>query len=219
MIIILYILEQPSSWSNSRIPLSWLQSRIELRLLLLCLMSILLVCLGPPSSLMFVPMTQVSRSIFSASRTAQHRHTSKQHGHATSYVHIHTYLHHIHVNFSFSSLHFFHPLGQAGWLRLFPLNILSAEEQFLSIQCHCHLALQHTGSHRIIIFIISNFISLPHLTLGKSKLNLLHIGCHYASFMTSSLGFLELFSNSPLSLFCHLTRFSLPPGHHENHLI
>jgi hypothetical protein len=32
-----------------------------------------------------------------------------------------------------------------------------------------------------------------------SKLNLL-FGCHYASFPTKSLGFLELFSNSPLSV-------------------
>ncbi len=55
-----------------------------------------------------------------------------------------------------------------------------------------------TSSHCIIIiFIISKFISLLLLTPRKSKLNIL--GCHYASFPTRSLGFLELFSNSPLS--------------------
>ncbi len=52
--IVLYIFERPSSWSTSRIRPSWPQSRVELRLLLLCLMSILLVCLGlvsPPDFL------------------------------------------------------------------------------------------------------------------------------------------------------------------------
>ncbi len=34
--------------------------QFELRLLLLCFMSILLVCLGPPSTLLLTPTTQVS---------------------------------------------------------------------------------------------------------------------------------------------------------------
>jgi hypothetical protein len=67
---VLYILERLSSWSTSGIRPSWPQSKVELRLLLPCLMSILLVCLGPPSILMFVPTTQVSRSPFPASGTA-----------------------------------------------------------------------------------------------------------------------------------------------------
>ncbi len=46
------------------------------------------------------------------------------------------------------------------------------------------------------------------------------LDCHYASFPIRSLGFLELFSNSPLSAFCPpLMRSSLPPGHQENYLI
>ncbi len=72
--------------------------------------------------------------------------------------------------------------------------ILSAENLFLSTQCHCHSVLRHTSSHYIIIIFIIDFISLLFLTLRKSKLN-------YASFLTRSLGFLELFSNSPWSVF------------------
>ncbi len=47
--MVLYILERPSSCSTSWIRSSWLQFKVELRLLLLCIMSTLLVCLGPPS--------------------------------------------------------------------------------------------------------------------------------------------------------------------------
>jgi hypothetical protein len=49
---------------------------------------------------------------------------------------------------------------------------LSTEEQFLSTHCHYHSVLRHTGSHHIIIVIISNIISLLHLTPRKSKLTL-----------------------------------------------
>jgi hypothetical protein len=59
IIISLYILEQPTSWSTSQIRPSWPQSRVELRLLLLCFVSILLVSLGPPSISLFTPTTQV----------------------------------------------------------------------------------------------------------------------------------------------------------------
>jgi hypothetical protein len=61
-IITLYILEWPSSWSTSRIRHSWPQCRVRLRLLLLSSKSILLVCFGPPSILLFTPTTHVSRS-------------------------------------------------------------------------------------------------------------------------------------------------------------
>ncbi len=51
------------------------------------------------------------------------------------------------------------------------IYILSAEEKFLSTQCHPHLVLWRTGSHCIIIiFTISNFISLLLITLWKSTL-------------------------------------------------
>jgi hypothetical protein len=59
------------------------------------------------------------------------------------------------------------------------MYILSPEEQFLSTQCRWHSVLWHTGSYRIIIMIISNIISLLHLTLRKSKLTFLD--CRYAS--------------------------------------
>jgi hypothetical protein len=49
------------------------------------------------------------------------------------------------------------------------LDILSPEEQFFSTQCRCHLVLWHTGSHRIVIVINCNIISLLHLTLWKSN--------------------------------------------------
>ncbi len=61
-------LERPSSWSASRICPPRPQSRFELRLLFLSFMSILLVCFGPPSILLFTPMAHVSRSPFLFSR-------------------------------------------------------------------------------------------------------------------------------------------------------
>ncbi len=79
------------------------------------------------------------------------------------------------------------------------LYILSAEEQFLSTQSHHHSVFWHTGFHRIIIFIISNFISLLLLTLKRVVEPFL--GCHYVSFPTRPLGLLELLSISPLSFF------------------
>ncbi len=61
-IITLYILDWPSSWSILRICPSWPQSRVRLRLLLLSSISILLVCFGLPSILIFTPTSHVSRS-------------------------------------------------------------------------------------------------------------------------------------------------------------
>ncbi len=49
VIMDLYILEQPSSWSTSGICPSLPQSRVELRLLILYFTSILLVCLQYPA--------------------------------------------------------------------------------------------------------------------------------------------------------------------------
>jgi hypothetical protein len=66
------------------------------------------------------------------------------------------------------------------------LYIVSTEE---------HAVLSHTGSHCIIIIIISNIISL--LTLRKSKLTPF-LGCHYGLFSERSLNFPEFFANSPL---------------------
>jgi hypothetical protein len=88
--IVLYILERPSSWSTSQIRSSWPQSRVELRLLLLCLVSILLVCLGPPSILLFTPTTQISCSPFLTGRTAvQVNNTATPH---LMYTYTHIYI-------------------------------------------------------------------------------------------------------------------------------
>jgi hypothetical protein len=79
--------------------------------------------------------------------------------------------------------------------------------------------LWHTSSHHTIIIFIFDFISLFLHAPRKSKLNF-HFGCHYASFLTRSLGFLELFSKRSLEcLWPPFTRSSLPPNHHKNHLI
>jgi hypothetical protein len=86
--------------------------------------------------------------------------------------------------------------------------ILSLVEQFLSSQCHCYMLLWHTGSHRIIIVIISNIISLLHLTLIKSKLTPIEAVTMTVS--DSSPGFLELVLNSPLSVFGHLSQGQPP---------
>ncbi len=70
--------------------------------------------------------------------------------------------------------------------------------QFLSTQCPCH---------SVFIFIISDIISLLHLTLRKSKFTLFRLLLQYCP--TRSLGFLEFCSNSPI-LWPPLTRSSLP---------
>jgi hypothetical protein len=98
------------------------------------------------------------------------------------------------------------------------LNMLSPEERFLGTHCHCHSALWHTGSHRIIIIIISNIIPLLHPTLRKSKLApFLLSPC---LFLVRSLDFLELFFNFLFEcLWPSLMQSSLLPGNHKNHLI
>jgi hypothetical protein len=56
----LYILEQPSSWSASQIRPSWPPSRLRLSLQLALLLNVFIVCPGPPSIVLFVPMDRVS---------------------------------------------------------------------------------------------------------------------------------------------------------------
>jgi hypothetical protein len=68
----------------------------------------------------------------------------------------------------------------------------------------------HTDSHRIINLIISNIISLIHLTLRKSKNSFLC--CHYASLLTRSLGFRVVFQISLEHFGPHLTRPNLLPA-------
>ncbi len=94
----------------------------------------------------------------------------------------------------------------------------SPEEKYLSTQCHCHLVSWHTSSRRIIIVIISNMISLLHPTQRRVIWPFFRLSL--CLFSVRSLGFPGFFSNSPFErLWPPLTLSSLPPGHHENHLI
>ncbi len=51
----------------------------------------------------------------------------------------------------------------------------------------------------------SSSATLSSVFLPWERASWIILGCHYASFPTRSLGFLELFSNSPLSAFGHLS--------------
>ncbi len=99
------------------------------------------------------------------------------------------------------------------------LDILSAEEQFLSTQCRSHSFLWHTGTHCIlIILIISNIISLLLLTLRRVSWNFFRVSLcqfYYEVPWFSWAGFQLSFK----CLWPPLTRYSLSPGHHKKHLI
>jgi hypothetical protein len=49
-------------------------------------------------------------------------------------------------------------------------------------------------------------LHLPSSSYPEKELVKLSFGHHYANLLTKSLGFLELFLNSPLSVFGHLSR-------------
>jgi hypothetical protein len=112
--IILYILELPSSWSTSWIRPSWPQSRVELRLLLLCFMSILFVCLGPPSILLFAPRLkfQAHPSLLAGQLSTDVQVNNTAIPHLT-----YTYTH-IYITFMLLLIFFFTlpPSSWAGWL-------------------------------------------------------------------------------------------------------
>jgi hypothetical protein len=94
--------------------------------------------------------------------------------------------------------HPYHPSDMQG-----ELYILSAEEQFLSTHCRCHSVLLHTGSHKHHLH--HQQLHVPSSSYPrKSKLNLF-LGYYYATFPIRSLGFLEFFSNPPLSIFGYLS--------------
>jgi hypothetical protein len=105
-IMTLYILERSSSRFTSRIRPSWPQSRVRLRFLLLSSISILLVCFGPPSILLFTPTTHVSHS--NPPLPAGQLNTNVQVNNMATLHHIYTKsyisLHHIHITIH-SSLH------------------------------------------------------------------------------------------------------------------
>jgi hypothetical protein len=118
------ILEQPSSWSTSRIRPSWPRSRVRLRLLLVGFPKYILVYSGPTSILLFVPMVHVSHSTPSLlidGLTLAYKSTTRQR--YTTYTQKNISTSHQYY-YSFSSLHFFHSLWQAGCLRLFPSGIV-----------------------------------------------------------------------------------------------
>jgi hypothetical protein len=93
----------------------------------------------------------------------------------------------------------------------FHLAAMGLVPSFLRTLNPCHTDLWQSGWFSPIITINFN-ISLLHLPMRMSKLTLI-LGCHSACFMVQSLGCLELFSNSYLSV------FGLPPDYHENQLI
>ncbi len=70
------------------------------------------------------------------------------------------------------------------------MNILSAEEQFLTTQCHCHHGLVCT----LVLTASSSSSSAtasPFFFLPWKRVSWTFLGCHYASFPNRSLSFLE----------------------------
>ncbi len=163
----LYILERPSSWSTSRIHPSWPQSRVRLRPLLLSSMSLLLICLGPPSILLFTPMAHVSCSN-PPSPTGQ-LHTNIQANNIAMlhhiYVHSHTYLHHIYI-----TTHFFLHTSSTLLGRLIDPDPSCLSQDYL----HCLLG---GLLHKILLWSTrSNNIAVLNCLVSRSQLSQ-HIGC------------------------------------------
>ncbi len=91
----LYILEQPFSWSTSRIHLSWPRSRLGLSLLLVFLSECISCLLCPSRILLFVPTDRVSH-LYPSSLSGGLL-TNVQVNNITTLhdTHGHTYIHHI----------------------------------------------------------------------------------------------------------------------------
>ncbi len=114
----LYILEQPSSWSTSRIRPSWPRSRLRLSLLLAFHSKGISCCHASLSILVF--LDRVSHLV--PSLLSRWLLTNVQVNNTTTLydTHEHTYIHHIGITILLSSfllffLHFFHLSWQAGW--------------------------------------------------------------------------------------------------------
>ncbi len=113
----LYILEQPSSCSSSRIRLSWPQSRGRLSLLLVLFPQVYSCLLWPTQYLAICSngsclALNTFLAYWQPNTSVQVNNTS-----ATSYTHGHTYLHHINITINYllhTSSHFFHSFWQAG---------------------------------------------------------------------------------------------------------
>jgi hypothetical protein len=118
-IMTLYILERTSSRFTPRIRPSR-QARVRLRFLLLSSISILLVCFGPPSILLFTATTHFSRS--NPPLPAGQLNINVQVNYMATLHNIYTvtYISTSHLYYySLPSSYFFHSFGQAGWLRPF----------------------------------------------------------------------------------------------------
>jgi hypothetical protein len=81
--------------------------------------------------------------------------------------------------------------------------ILSPEKEFRSTQCCCHSVLWCTGSHLIIIIInsINNNISL--FIIAWERVSWLFFRLSLCRCLSRPLGFLQSFSDTPLSFFGH----------------
>ncbi len=119
----LYILEQPSSWSTSRIRPSWPRSRLRLSLLLAYLSTCVPCCHASLGILLFVPNgSGFALNSFIAIWVASHKCTSKQHNNAIwhTWTPIYTYIISALLFFFLPFvLHLFHLSWQAGWPRHF----------------------------------------------------------------------------------------------------
>jgi hypothetical protein len=109
VIIYLYIIERLSSWGTLRIHPSWPRSETGLDLLPALFHMYLLVCLGPPSILLFLPTIHVSH--VHPPLTTWRLNTSTQVNNMTMLCLMyngHTYIHHknITIFFFFTLLHF-----------------------------------------------------------------------------------------------------------------
>ncbi len=115
----MYILEQPSSWSTSRIRPSWPRSRLRLILLLASLSEHASCCHVQPSILLFISVGQVSH--LTPSLLSGWLLTNVQENNITTLhdTHAHIYTSHRHYYSSSFFLHFFHSFWQAGWFRPF----------------------------------------------------------------------------------------------------
>ncbi len=111
---LLNILEQPSSWSTSRIHPSWPCSRLKLSPTLASPYDHASCCHDQPSILLFIAKGQVSHLVPSAIWVASHQCTSKHHNNATRHMCTHAYTSHQHYYSSFLSTHL--PYFLAGWM-------------------------------------------------------------------------------------------------------
>jgi hypothetical protein len=139
--VALYILEQLSAWSTSRICPSWSRSRVRLNLLLALFDKY--PCLFWPTRYLVV---YSNNSCFTlepslVSRAAWHKCTVQVNNMAMLhliYTVTHIYITFILLFIPFFILYFFHSIGQAGWPRPF-LSVIVSPELMVLGDDHCWL--------------------------------------------------------------------------------